>query len=142
MGLLMLAYAFGAGELALYADRRPFMSRVRPGAIGAFPLGMAFAAGWTPCIGPVLGAILSLAGAGGTARGALLLFSYSLGLGLPFLLIGYGVQRLVGALGWVKRRYAWIAGVSGLVLIVIGVLVASGMWTRLLAPLSRYAPGL
>ncbi len=142
MGLLMLAYAFRKGGVALFAERRPFLSRVRPGTIGALPLGMAFAAGWTPCIGPVLGAILGLAATGGTARGAFLLFSYSLGLGLPFLVIGLGVQRFVGAFAWVRRRYSWITGVSGAMLIVIGVLLASGAWARLLSPLSRFGPGL
>jgi cytochrome c-type biogenesis protein len=142
MGLLMLAYAIRKGRLWIFAERRPFLSRARPGTVGALPLGMAFAAGWTPCIGPVLGGILGLAATGGAARGALLLFFYSLGLGLPFFLIGVGVQWLVGALGWVRRQYVWIAGISGAMLVVIGVLVASGTWTRLLAPLSRYAPGL
>jgi cytochrome c-type biogenesis protein len=142
MGLLMLAYAFQRGGIAVFAERRPFLSRVRPGSAGALPLGMAFAAGWTPCIGPVLGGILGLAAAGGAGRGALLLFAYSLGLGVPFVLIGLGVERFMGAFGWVKRNYKWIVGVSGTLLVVVGILLATGYWTRLLAPLLKYTPAL
>ena len=60
----------------------------------------------------------------------------------PFLLVGLGGQRFMGAFGWVRRHYAWIAGVSGALLIVVGVLLATGEFTRIIAPLSRYGPGL
>ena len=92
LGLLLIGYALGRGSIRLYAERRPFLERVKPGDGGRLPLGMAFAAGWTPCIGPVLGAILSIAATGSAARGAFLLFCYSLGLGVPFLLIGLGAR--------------------------------------------------
>ena len=141
-GGLMLAYALGRGSLRLYAERRPFLRRVRPGPAWAAPLGMAFAAGWTPCIGPVLGDILGIASQGSTARGSLLLLCYSAGLGLPFLLVGLGVGRFLGAVGWVRRRYAPITAVSGALLMAVGVLLVSGQFTRLFAPLARYAPGL
>jgi cytochrome c-type biogenesis protein len=143
MGLLMLAYAFQRGGLAVFAERRPFLSKVRPGTVGALPLGMAFAVGWTPCIGPVLGGILALAAAGGAGRGAFLLFTYSLGLGLPFLVIGLGIRRFMGTFGWVKRNYRWIAGFSGALLVAMGILMATGVLTRWLAPLvSGFTPGL
>ena len=143
VGLLMVAYALRIGGLGLYRERRPFLEKVRPGRVGALALGMAFAAGWTPCIGPVLGAILTLARNGGTVRAVLLLTLYSLGLGLPFLLIGLGVQRFMGAYGWMKRNYRWIAGVSGALLIAIGVLLLTGQFTRWFQPLARrYIPGL
>jgi cytochrome c-type biogenesis protein len=70
-------------------------------------------------------------------RGALLLLVYSLGLGLPFLLVGLGLRRLMGALSFVRRNYHWIAGVSGVVMIAIGVLVATNLWTRMLGPVLR-----
>jgi cytochrome c-type biogenesis protein len=137
-GVLLLLYATRRGWAGLYAERRPLLSRVRPGRAWAFPLGMAFAAGWTPCIGPVLAGILAIAaGQGGGLRGAFLLLAYSLGLGLPFLLVGLGIDRLMGALGVVKRNYHWIAGASGVVMVTIGVLVATNQWVRLLAPVLR-----
>jgi cytochrome c-type biogenesis protein len=142
MGLLMLAFALQRGAAWIFAERRPFLSRMHPGTAGALPLGMAFAAGWTPCIGPVLGAVLSLAATGGTARAAFLLFAYSLGLGVPFFLLGLGIHSFMPALAKVRRTYRWISGFSGMVLVVIGVLIGTGIWTRLVAPLARYAPGL
>ncbi len=144
-GVVMILYALRLGWMTLYAERRPFLSRVKPGPAGALPLGMAFAAGWTPCLGPVLGAILTLAGSQGSAvRGGALLFVYSLGLGVPFLLIGLGVRWLMGALNFVKRNYHWFAGVSGAILVGIGILLVSGLWGSLLVPilnkLSRITP--
>lgn len=137
-GVLMLAYAFRVKVPALYEERRPLLSRVKPGPAAAFPLGMAFAAGWTPCIGPVLAGTLALASTqGNSARGALLLFFYSLGLGLPFILIGLGVGRLVRSLDWMKRNYHWIAGGAGGVMVAIGVLLVSGLWVQLMAPVLR-----
>jgi cytochrome c-type biogenesis protein len=134
----MLLYAFRLGSPALFAERRPLLGRVRPGPAWAFPLGVAFGAGWTPCIGPVLAGVLAIAAAqGGSARGALLLLTYSAGLGLPFLLVGLGVRRLMGALAFVKRNYHWFAGASGTVMVAIGVLVATNLWTRLLGPILR-----
>jgi cytochrome c-type biogenesis protein len=140
MGLLMLGFALGRGPLSLYAERRPLLERVRPGGWSAFPLGVAFATGWTPCLGPVLTGILAIAASQGTLRGVILLSSYALGLGLPFLLVGLGVQRAMGALGWVRRNYRWIAGVSGVLMVAMGLLLATGMLTRILAPLNRLAP--
>lgn len=136
-GALMIGFALGRGPMSLYAERRPFLDRVRPGSVGAVPLGMAFAAGWTPCIGPVLASILAIAATGSTARAVLLLASYSAGLGVPFLLVGLGVTRFMGAFAWVKRRYTVIATVSGALMIAIGVLLFTGEFTRLVAPLAE-----
>jgi cytochrome c-type biogenesis protein len=141
-GVLMVATALGRGSVRLYAEHRPFLQRVRPGPVWAVPLGMAFAAGWTPCIGPVLGGILALASQGSTARGSLLLLCYSAGLGLPFLVVGLGIGRFMGAVGWVRRHFAPITAISGAMLVLVGVLLLSGQFTRLFAPLARYAPGL
>jgi cytochrome c-type biogenesis protein len=145
-GVVMVLYALRMGGTAIYAEKRPFLERVKPGRTGALPLGMAFAVGWTPCIGPVLGGILTLAAAsGGWARGALLLFFYSVGLGVPFLLVGLGLTKLK-ALNWVKRNYRWIAGVSGGIMILIGFLMVTGLWLRLLNPvlnaINRFTPAL
>jgi cytochrome c-type biogenesis protein len=137
-GLLMVLYALRVGRPSLFTERRPLLHRVRPGPVWAFPLGVAFGAGWTPCIGPVLAGVLAVAAArGGSVRGAALLFVYSAGLGLPFLLVGIGVRRLMNALAFVRRNYHWVAGISGVVMIAIGVLVATDLWTRLLGPVLR-----
>lgn len=137
-GVLMLLEAFQRGSPSLFMERRPLLSRVKPGPAWAFPLGIAFGAGWTPCIGPVLAGVLAIAAAqGGSARGAFLLFMYSAGLGLPFLLVGVGIRRLMGALSFVKRNYHWFAGISGVIMVTIGVLVFTNTWSRLLAPILR-----
>ena len=102
---------------------------------------MAFAAGWTPCIGPVLGGILAIAATGGTVKGAALLVVYSLGLGLPFLLVGIGADRLMRSLGWVRRNYRAIAGVSGALLVTVGVLLITGTFQRFIAPARALRPG-
>jgi len=139
-GAFMLLYAFRTRLVWLYREGRPFLGFVKPGPAAAFPLGAAFAIGWTPCIGPVLGGILTLAAAqGSTARAVFLLLFYSAGLGIPFLLIGLGVGRLMGAFRFFSRHYRWFAGGSGVVLVAIGVLLVLGVWTRLMAPLFRFA---
>jgi cytochrome c-type biogenesis protein len=140
MGCLMIVFAFQWGRVGLYVERRPFLDKVRPGAWGALPLGMAFAAGWTPCIGPVLAAILAIGA--GTGRSVLLLLCYSAGLGVPFLLVGLGVQKFMGAFGWVRRNYKWISVGSGVLLIAVGFLIATNQLTRLLAPLTSKLPAL
>ncbi len=142
LGGLMIGYALRRGSIRLYAERRPFLSRVKPGTAGAFPLGMAFAAGWTPCIGPTLGAILIMAASASAPRGTFLLVCYSLGLGVPFIAIGLGAQWFTGSTAWVRRHYTAIAVASGSVLVVIGVMIATGEFTRRFAPLVRFAPGL
>lgn len=138
VGVFLLLYAFRVGSASLYGERRPLLAKVRPGGAAAFPLGMAFAAGWTPCIGPVLAGILTLAAAqSDPGRSALLLFSFSMGLGVPFVLIGLGIGGLMDRLGFLQRHYNAIAGVSGTVLVAIGLLIVTGAWVRVISPLLR-----
>lgn len=98
----------------------------KPGAglWGAGVLGGAFAFGWSPCIGPILGSVLTLAaGRGGSpAEGALLLTAYSLGLGVPFILSGVGVTRLTGVVGWLRKHTRVISLASGALLVIVGLL--------------------
>jgi cytochrome c-type biogenesis protein len=100
---------------------------VSPSALGVFAppvMGMAFAFGWTPCIGLVLGPILTLAATEGTVvRGIVLLTAYSLGLGVPFVLSGLALARLTGAFGWVKRHFRIINAVAGALLVGFGLLL-------------------
>jgi len=96
-------------------------------AFGAYLLGLAFAFGWTPCIGPQLGAILSLAASeASVARGSLLLGVYAAGLGVPFLLVAAFLPRLGGLMAWMKRNMERIERVMGLLLWTIGLLILTG----------------
>ena len=96
-------------------------------AFGAYVLGLAFAFGWTPCIGPQLGAILSLAASeANVARGTTLLAVYAIGLGVPFLLVAAFLPRLTGFMGWMKRHMEQIERVMGLLLWTIGLLMLTG----------------
>ncbi len=100
-------------------------------AFGAYILGLAFAFGWTPCLGPVLGAVLSLAAAeGSVARGTLLLALYAFGLGLPFLLVAAFFPRMGGLMGWMKRHMEQIERVMGLLLWTIGLMMLTGGFSR------------
>ncbi|MDP2579612.1 cytochrome c biogenesis protein CcdA [Shimia thalassica] len=96
-------------------------------SFGAYILGLAFAFGWTPCIGPQLGAILSLAaGEASLAKGTLLLAVYAAGLGIPFILVAAFLPRLGGLMGWMKRHMEQIERVMGLLLWTIGLLMLTG----------------
>lgn len=100
-------------------------------AFGAYLLGLAFAFGWTPCIGPQLGAILSLAASeASVARGTALLGVYALGLGLPFLLVAAFLPRLTGTLGWFKRHMEAVERVMGLLLWTVGLMMLTGGFAR------------
>ncbi|WP_323769154.1 cytochrome c biogenesis CcdA family protein [Antarctobacter sp.] len=101
-------------------------------AFGAYILGLAFAFGWTPCIGPQLGAILSLAASeASVARGTLLLAVYAVGLGVPFLLVAAFLPRLTGVMGWMKRHMEQIERAMGLLLWTIGLLMLTGGFSSL-----------
>ena len=129
----ILVMAFGAHFIGVY--RIPFLDREarldagdRGGsAFGAYILGLAFAFGWTPCIGPQLGAILSIAASeASVARGTFLLGIYAAGLGIPFLLVAAFLPRLTGVMGWMKRHMDRIEKVMGLLLWTIGLMMLTG----------------
>lgn len=115
----------------------------RPGGpAGAFLTGTALAIGWTPCIGYVLGAILTMAASSQSAvSGSLLLLVYSLGMGVPFVLAALAFDWTAARLAVVKRHYRAIQVTSGAVLVVFGVLLATGVVDRLAAGLPAFVPG-
>jgi len=104
----------------------------RATVLGAFVLGFLFALGWTPCIGPTLGAILGLAASSGASawRGSLLAFCYCLGLGLPFVVIALAGEYATTASKWLRRHSRRIGHIGGIMLIAIGLLEATGLWAH------------
>ena len=105
---------------------------------GAGVAGAAFAVGWTPCIGPILTSILLFAATQGAAGGSLLLLAYGIGLGVPFLLSGLLASWLLERTGAYRRYGAWINRVAGVVMIIVGTLLATGQLARITQQLSGY----
>src|SRR5450755_2353176 len=126
LGLLFV----GAFDRFTFAGRifRP-QFRPRAGLAGAPVLGVLFGLGWTPCIGPTLGAVLTLSTTTGTpSRAALLAFVYALGLGIPFLVVAFAFQRGVSLFGFARRHARLVTQVGGVMLIVVGLLEVTGAW--------------
>jgi len=121
----------------LYVERR-FSVSPGLGMVGALPLGMAFGFAWTPCIGPVLASIETIAAAEGSVRtGAALLFVYAMGLGLPFIAAGFFFGRGVSAVRWLQRHYQALNIAGGSILLLMGILLLTGQWVELLSPALR-----
>lgn len=126
----------------LYRERRIGGSAPPTGVLGPFLSGLAFALGWTPCVGPILGSILALAGVtGDPGRGAMLLAIYSLGLAMPFFLLALVFDRAVKGLNRIKPYLGYLEKGSGILLIVMGLLLLSGGFAGISGWLLRFTGG-
>ncbi len=135
-GLVIIAFGLQLIGLlkisALYKDTRFFSDEKPRGMLGSLTLGFAFAAGWTPCIGPILGGIIGLAATSGGWRSGLVLSSfYSAGLAVPFLLTGLGINKFLSFYGSFRKHLHKVEVVSGVILIMIGLLVMTNRVTVL-----------
>ncbi|MCW2753716.1 MAG: cytochrome c biosis protein CcdA [Marmoricola sp.] len=132
---ILLGIAFLGAVPWMQRDWR--FHRIPTVGLAAAPmLGVLFGLGWTPCIGPTLGAITSLAfNEASAGRGALLSFVYCLGLGLPFIAAALAYRRMLGTIGWVRRHQAWVTRIGGVMLMVVGVLLVTGWWDHLVGDL-------
>jgi cytochrome c-type biogenesis protein len=133
MGVFRLAFL--ETEKRVHTQRRP------AGPVGAMLVGVAFAFGWTPCIGPILGGILAIAGSKNSVwEGVGLLAVYSLGLGIPFLITSLAINQFFGAAKRIRKYYHAIELTSGALLVAIGVLIITGQLTIITRYLQPYLP--
>ena len=147
-GLLMIV--MGVFFAGLIPDRwsgwmqRDVRVHYRPamGLLGAPLLGLVFGLGWTPCLGPTLTAVQTLAFTQGTAgRGALLAAFYCLGLGLPFLIAAVAFGWAMRAIGWIKRHYTLVTRFGGAMLGLVGLALVSGLWEHLITQMQTWVQG-
>ena len=146
----ILVAALGLFLLGVWRPRRLEQERRalglvrRGGLLAAFPLRVVFGAGWTPCIGPTLAAILTLTTVGqdaSPARGAVLAFAYAIGLGAPFLAVAVALRGGLGALRFLRRRSILVERVGGAMLLAVGVLLVTGLWGHFILQLQPLIGG-
>jgi cytochrome c-type biogenesis protein len=142
-GLMVLMGVFFMGMMP-WLTQREFRFHQRPvsGLAGAPLLGALFGIGWTPCLGPTLSAVQSLAlNEASAGRGAILTVAYCLGLGVPFVVAAVAYRKALGAFGWVKRHYAWVMRIGGGMMIVTGLLLLTGAWDSILSHTQSWSDG-
>ena len=139
-GLIVVVFGLnflGIFKLNLFSGSQRTVNGDKTGFFSAFLFGVIFSVGWTPCVGAFLGSALMLASQQGHAvEGMLMLLAYSLGLGIPFVLSAALIDYLKGAFNWIKKNYHIINTVSGIALIVVGVLMMTGTLGQLMNLLS------
>jgi cytochrome c-type biogenesis protein len=135
-------YLLGVFNIGLFArERRVHIANKPLGYLGTVVVGMAFAAGWTPCIGPILGAVLTYtASSADLNRGLLLLLAYSLGLAVPFLLAALMIDRFMSLFQRFRGSLIWMSRISGALLIAVGVLMITGSMTVMSSWLQQWTP--
>ncbi len=138
-----LAFMGALDRLLPWLQRDVRVHKVPAVGLAAAPLlGLLFAIGWTPCLGPTLTAVQGLAYTQGSAgRGAVLAVAYSLGLGLPFLLLGLAYKRTLGAVAWVRRHQVWVTRLGGLMMVLVGLALVTGWWDVWVADLRGLITG-
>jgi cytochrome c-type biogenesis protein len=143
LGLITIVFGLAFMGLVPGLQRTVQSSRLpAAGLLGAPLLGVLFGLGWTPCIGPTLAAVQSLAFTEASAeRGAVLSLAYSLGLGLPFLGAAVAYRRALGAFGVIKRNHHVVMRVGGGMLVAIGVLLVTGLWGEVMISLKGWIGG-
>lgn len=141
--ILFGLYCLGVIRIgAFQVERRLHLQDKPVGFLGSGLVGMAFGAGWTPCIGPILGAILGLATVEtDVTRGMVLLAAYSAGLAVPFLLAALAVDSFLDWFQRFRKYIPWVMRVSGVMLVAVGLLLVTGEFTRLAAWLQSLTPG-
>jgi cytochrome c-type biogenesis protein len=136
---IVLGLAF-MGVMPGFGREFRFHRLPRAGLAGAPLLGVLFGLGWTPCIGPTLAAVQTLAFIeGGAGRGMLLSLVYCVGLGLPFVLASLLYRRALTAFGWLKRRTRTVTVIGGAVLVLVGLAMVTGLWTQLTVAMQGWA---
>ena len=145
-GILIIIFSLqiiGIINIKFLNYEKRYQSNINPGNFGSILIGMAFGFGWTPCIGPILGSILALASIEESLnRGVLLLFSYSLGLAIPFVLSGYLIQRFMIFSKNLKQKMNIISKTGGALLLITGILMITNQLQALGFYLLRYFPFL
>ncbi|MDN3028870.1 cytochrome c biogenesis protein CcdA [Streptomyces sp. S.PB5] len=144
LGVLMILMGVFFMGMMPWLTQREFRFHTRPstGLAGAPFLGALFGIGWTPCIGPTLSSVQSLAMQDGSAlRGAVLTVAYCLGLGVPFVLTAVAFRKALGAFTWVKKHYVWVMRIGGTMMIVTGVLLLTGAWDRIVQEMQVWSSG-
>lgn len=143
LGVLVIVMGLGFLGLIPGLQREWRMHRAPTwGVAGAPLLGLLFGIGWSPCIGPTLTAVQSLAFTEASAlRGAILSLAYCLGLGLPFILLALAFSRMARAIGWVREHYVWVMRLGGGMLVLVGLLLVTGVWTEVTVWMRVQVPG-